>query len=197
MIRNPTSLPKPVQMHTHTHTHTHTPHTPPWLKWKHFPLRFNEVSQDLLLGHIRAGRSSLQAGEKFCFPSCTHRGILCRHGVGNLFGLAQRPVSTFRKWSQKRQDFKQPAAHECPSGEMPYPSRVPFSLGCPESCQKRLWGWLWTRKGRSDWWHTGQSSQKGCVGSSKPALRSQLVGEELASSSVSTWWCPATPTLYP
>ena len=96
---------------------------------------------------------SLRAGEKFCFPSCTHRGILCRHGVGNLFGLAQRPVSTFRKWSQKRQDFKQPAAHECPSGEMPYPSRVPLSLGCPESCQMSLWGWLWTRKGRSDWWH--------------------------------------------
>lgn len=189
MIRNPTSLPKPVQIHTHTHPL----HTLPWLKWKHFPLRFNEVSQDLLLGHIRAGRSSLRAGEKFCFPSCTHRGILCRHGVGNLFGLAQRPVSTFRKWSQKRQDFKQPAAHECPSGEMPYPSRVPLSLGCPESCQMSLWGWLWTRKGRSDWWHAGKGHDltakqpEGLCGVISAISSLSFLGEELASSSVSTW----------
>lgn len=147
------------------HAHTHKPSS---LKCKCFPLRFNKVSQGLLLGHIRAGRSSLWAGEKFCFPSCTHRGMLCRHGIGNLFDLAQRPVSTFRKWSQKEAGFQtEPAAHKCPGSDMPYLGRVPISPGCPGCYQRSLWGWLWARKGRSNL----RNPEESCDFHSKAARR--------------------------
>ena len=158
----PPPHPSPCEcIHTHTHTHTHTPTTtttsttPPEMKT--FRIKIQQGLAGPGSWSYKGWQVLLQAGKKFCFPSCTRRGILRRPSIGNLFGLAQRPVSTFRKWSQREAGFQiEPAAHECPSGEMPYPSRVPLSLGCPGCCQRSLWEWLWARKGRSNHWHPGK-----------------------------------------